>query len=235
MVPNNRGQLTVMKWWYRSWKTAVSMPCVTTSRPPILYATRCWVCPPLQLPIVPLADSNARNRGNATDRRHRIIPHGSMRFLAPANGPRSYYSHMSNLRRQAGLVFFAMIAAVVLLIVITLAAWYLINIPDRPLDPGIATNCNGSMMRWRRRTICSLRCSLSIRPMWKTSTSRGGRSTPRTWRDAPPIQDQRHIRQCLTGRAPGIHRRAVRSVWTPGENPKTASNARSRIRKICAG
>jgi hypothetical protein len=44
---------------------------------------------------------------------------------------------MSNLRRQRGFVFFAAILALVLLIVIALAAWYLINIPDRPLDPGI--------------------------------------------------------------------------------------------------
>lgn len=41
------------------------------------------------------------------------------------------------LRRQRGLVFFAVIAAVVLLVAIALAAWYLINIPDRPLDSGI--------------------------------------------------------------------------------------------------
>jgi hypothetical protein len=44
---------------------------------------------------------------------------------------------MSNLRRQRGFVFLAVIAAVVLLIAIALAAWYLIIIPDRPLDPGI--------------------------------------------------------------------------------------------------
>jgi hypothetical protein len=44
---------------------------------------------------------------------------------------------MSNLRRQRGFVFFAAILALVLLIVSALAAWYLINIPDRPLDPGI--------------------------------------------------------------------------------------------------
>src|ERR1700722_3071742 len=45
---------------------------------------------------------------------------------------------MSNLRRQSGFAFFAVIAAVVLMVAIALAAWYLINIPDRPLDPGIA-------------------------------------------------------------------------------------------------
>ena len=45
---------------------------------------------------------------------------------------------MSHLRRQSGLAFFAVIAAVVVLVAIALAAWYLINIPDRPLDPGIA-------------------------------------------------------------------------------------------------
>jgi hypothetical protein len=44
---------------------------------------------------------------------------------------------MSNLRRQRGFVFFAVIVAVVALVAIVLAAWYLINIPDRPLDPGI--------------------------------------------------------------------------------------------------
>jgi hypothetical protein len=44
---------------------------------------------------------------------------------------------MSNLRRQRGLVFFVVIAAVVLLVAIALTAWYLINIPDRPLEPDI--------------------------------------------------------------------------------------------------
>jgi hypothetical protein len=44
---------------------------------------------------------------------------------------------MSPLRRQRGFVFLTVIAAVVLLVAIALAAWYLINIPDRPLDPGI--------------------------------------------------------------------------------------------------
>jgi hypothetical protein len=43
------------------------------------------------------------------------------------------------LRRQRGFVFLAVIAAVVLLVAIALAAWYLINIPDRPLDPGITS------------------------------------------------------------------------------------------------
>ena len=87
MVPNNRGQLTVMKWWYRSWKTAVSMPCVTTSRPPILMRN-----PLLGLPAVAVADCSAcgfkcAKSRYSTDRRHRIIPHGSMRFVAPSNGP----------------------------------------------------------------------------------------------------------------------------------------------------
>jgi hypothetical protein len=44
---------------------------------------------------------------------------------------------MSNHRRQRGLVIFVAIAAVLLLVATALAAWYLINIPDRPLDPGI--------------------------------------------------------------------------------------------------
>ncbi|HEY1900249.1 MAG TPA: hypothetical protein VGG49_10675 [Steroidobacteraceae bacterium] len=44
---------------------------------------------------------------------------------------------MSNLRRQRGFVFLVVILAVVLLLAIALAAWYLINIPDRPLDSGI--------------------------------------------------------------------------------------------------
>jgi hypothetical protein len=39
--------------------------------------------------------------------------------------------------RQRGFVFFAAVLVVVLLVVVALAAWYLINIPDRPLDPGI--------------------------------------------------------------------------------------------------
>jgi hypothetical protein len=44
---------------------------------------------------------------------------------------------MGNWARQRGLVVFAVIAVVLLLIGIALAAWYLINVPDRPLDPGI--------------------------------------------------------------------------------------------------
>ncbi len=45
---------------------------------------------------------------------------------------------MSNLRSQRGFVVFVVIAALVLLVAIALAAWYLINVPDRPLDPGIS-------------------------------------------------------------------------------------------------
>jgi len=43
---------------------------------------------------------------------------------------------MSALRKQRGFVIFAVMAIVALLVAV-LAAWYLINIPDRPLDPGI--------------------------------------------------------------------------------------------------
>ena len=39
--------------------------------------------------------------------------------------------------RSDGFILFAAIAAVLLLLAIVLATWYLINIPDRPLDPGI--------------------------------------------------------------------------------------------------
>jgi hypothetical protein len=44
---------------------------------------------------------------------------------------------MSNLARQRGFIFFAAIAVLLLLVGIALAGWYLLNIPDRPLDPGI--------------------------------------------------------------------------------------------------
>jgi hypothetical protein len=41
------------------------------------------------------------------------------------------------MKRQRGLVFLAVIAVVLLLTAAVLATWYLINIPDRALDPGI--------------------------------------------------------------------------------------------------
>jgi hypothetical protein len=41
------------------------------------------------------------------------------------------------MREQRGFVVLALIAVVLLLVAIALTAWYLINIPDRPLDPGI--------------------------------------------------------------------------------------------------
>ncbi len=44
---------------------------------------------------------------------------------------------MRKLHTERGFVIFVVIAAVVLLVVMALAAWYLINIPDRPLDPGL--------------------------------------------------------------------------------------------------
>jgi hypothetical protein len=44
---------------------------------------------------------------------------------------------VSHSPRQGGFVFFAAVLVAVVLVVMALAAWYLINIPDRPLDPGI--------------------------------------------------------------------------------------------------
>ncbi len=45
---------------------------------------------------------------------------------------------MGHLPRQRGFVFLVVIAAVALVLVIALAAWYLINVQDRPLDPGVS-------------------------------------------------------------------------------------------------
>jgi hypothetical protein len=45
---------------------------------------------------------------------------------------------MGNLRRLRGFIVFVVIAALLLVAAIAMAAWYLINIPDRPLDPGIS-------------------------------------------------------------------------------------------------
>jgi hypothetical protein len=74
-----------------------------------------------------------------------------LRFYTAADDARSsfarswctVFSNLSSpqqhllLGRQRGFIFFAALAAVVLLVAIVLAAWYLLNIPDRPLDPGI--------------------------------------------------------------------------------------------------
>ena len=39
-VANRRGQLTVMKWWNRSWNSGLTIPSVMTSRVPNLTIRR---------------------------------------------------------------------------------------------------------------------------------------------------------------------------------------------------